>query len=89
MMIFDLTVDTVLVCYCTDMDENMARHNGDSAYKIAVHMHADKLTPGKHKNKGKEAQKEKEGAKASKATAAVAPEDRVYAVPESGAPPRI
>lgn len=54
MMIFDLSVDSVLVCYCTDVDENVQRNGGDSKYKVAVHMHVDKITVKAHKKANKE-----------------------------------
>lgn len=37
MQIFDLAVDTVLVCYCTDIDENIKRHGGDKKYAFPIH----------------------------------------------------
>lgn len=43
MNVFDLSVDTVCVCYLTDMEENMIRHGGDSRHKIPAHVKADKL----------------------------------------------
>lgn len=43
MMIFDLSVDTVLVCYVTDIDENVTRNGGDSKFKFPLHIAADKL----------------------------------------------
>ena len=38
MSVFDVAVDTVLVCYVTDCDENMARNGGDSAFAVPVHF---------------------------------------------------
>lgn len=38
MSVFDLSVDSVLVCYCTDVEENQARHGGDSKFKTSIHM---------------------------------------------------
>lgn len=43
MSIFDLAVDTVLVCYVTDIDENLARNGGNAAHAVPIHMKADKL----------------------------------------------
>ena len=60
MMIFDLSVDSVLVCYCTDIDENMQRNGGNSKYKVAIHMHVDKLTVKAHKDKEEKSKKEVE-----------------------------
>ena len=38
MGVFDLSVDAVLVCYCTDVEENMLRHEGKKEFKTSVHM---------------------------------------------------
>ena len=38
MSVFDVAVDTVLVCYVTDCDENMARNNNDSSFAVPVHF---------------------------------------------------
>jgi len=38
MSVFDLSVDSVLVCYCTDVEENQARHGGDPKFKTSLHM---------------------------------------------------
>ena len=43
MDVLSLTVDTVLVCYCTDIDENQARNNNNAAFAVPIHMRADKL----------------------------------------------
>lgn len=46
MVTFDLSVDTVLVCYVTDMEETMSRHGGDSAFKVPSHVKKTKLSYG-------------------------------------------
>ena len=38
MGVFDLSIDSVLVCYCTDVEENMMRHEGKKEFKTSVHM---------------------------------------------------
>jgi hypothetical protein len=38
MGIFDTTVDSVLVCYCTDVDENKARNGGKKEFEKSLHM---------------------------------------------------
>jgi hypothetical protein len=38
MSVFDLSVDPVLVCYCTDVEENMLRLEGRKEFKSSVHM---------------------------------------------------
>ncbi len=38
MSVFDLSIDTVLVCYCTDIDENLERNKGDKKFEYAVHL---------------------------------------------------
>ncbi len=84
MMIFDLSVDSVLVCYCTDVDENKMRHKGDSAFAVALHMHPDKLTA---KGKGKGKGKADAGPEGDKAGAAKSSSPRVVPepIPSSGA----
>ena len=41
MSVFDLSIDSVLVCYCTDVDENVSRHGGDIKFKTSLHMSAN------------------------------------------------
>jgi choline transporter-like protein 2/4/5 len=41
MGVFDLSIDSVLVCYCTDVEENMLRHEGKKEFKTSVHMASD------------------------------------------------
>jgi len=43
MMVFDVSVDSILVCYVTDIDENKDR----TGHAVAIHMHKDKLAVGK------------------------------------------
>jgi choline transporter-like protein 2/4/5 len=43
MQVFDMAVDTMLVCYCVDVDENMQRHQGNSAFAVPVHIKKNKL----------------------------------------------
>ena len=38
MGIFDTTVDSVLVCYCTDVDENKTRNGGKKEFEKSLHM---------------------------------------------------
>ena len=63
MNIFNLTVDSVLICYCTDIDENLGRNGGDQAYAVPIHMRADRMN-----FKGRK--EAREAAAAAKATAA-------------------
>jgi hypothetical protein len=53
MMVFDLAVDTVLVCYVTDMEENAERHGGDASFKVAAHVDPSKLDYAKQAPAGK------------------------------------
>ena len=43
MSVFDLSIDSVLVCYCTDVEENMLRHEGKKEFKTSVHMPSSQL----------------------------------------------
>jgi len=43
MNIFNLTVDAVLICYTTDIDENLGRNGGNQAYAVPIHMRADRM----------------------------------------------
>jgi hypothetical protein len=43
MDVFSLTIDSVLVCYCTDIDENQARNGNDASFAVPIHMRPDKV----------------------------------------------
>lgn len=36
--VFDVAIDTVLLCYVTDMDENVLRHMGDPKFNVPAHV---------------------------------------------------
>lgn len=46
MSVFDLAVDTILVCYVTDMEENCSRHGGDESFKVPSHIKSSKMSYG-------------------------------------------
>lgn len=36
--VFDIAVDTILICYITDIDENQLRHMGDPKFRFPAHV---------------------------------------------------
>lgn len=88
MMVFDLSVDTVLVCYVTDIDENLERNSGDSKYKYPIHVEAgaiDVKAKLAAQDKARAAAKEQKAeAKAGHAAPAT-----INVAPAAGAPPAV
>jgi choline transporter-like protein 2/4/5 len=41
--VFDIAVDTILICYVTDIDENQLRHMGDPKFRFPAHVKANKF----------------------------------------------
>jgi hypothetical protein len=39
--VFDISVDTILICYVTDIDENQMRHMGDPKFRFPAHVKQD------------------------------------------------
>lgn len=42
--VFSIAVDTILLCYVTDMDENQMRHMGDPAFRFPAHVKASSFS---------------------------------------------
>ncbi len=62
------------MCYVTDIDENVERHNGDKAHAVPIHMRADRLDV---KGRVEAKKKELEAGAAKAGPAAVAAGEKV------------
>ncbi len=83
MMVFDLSVDSVLVCFCTDIDENKKR-NGDAG-NFPIHVESDMFSI-KAKMAAADAEKAAKG-KGAKGVEATAGSNPIHAA--KGAAPKV